>query len=131
MTPCSLAHMYQPHYTVSIQKNTSFFLVHGASTRSVINSTEYLNRIRSGRGISESHTKLLNTIVHGQQNSSGLFENKSLGRINAFLCSQICVHSLKAQRKAKQTDVSTVCHRCYFSNVLSSQTVHAVYGKAK
>jgi hypothetical protein len=32
MTPCSLAGMYQPQYTVSIQKNTSFYLVHRAST---------------------------------------------------------------------------------------------------
>lgn len=53
------------------------------------------------------------------------------GGTNMSLCSPICIHSLKAQWKAKEPDVSRVCHRCYFSNMLSSQTVHAVYGKAK
>jgi len=131
MTLCSLTGMYQSHNTMSIHKNTAFFLVHGASTQSVINSTEYLNQIRSRRGFSESHTMLLNTIVQGQQNSTGLFENKGLGGTNMFLCSPICIHSLKAQWKAKQSVVSRVCNQCYFSNMLSSQTVHAVYGKAQ
>lgn len=50
---------------------------------------------------------------------------------NMFLYSPICIHSLKAQWKSKQPAVSRVCHQFCFANTLSSQTVHAIYGKAK
>jgi hypothetical protein len=130
MTLCSLAGMYQPHYTVSIKKNTSFFLVHGASTQTVINDAEYFKENRRWKGFSEWHTMLINMILHGQRNHWGLFGETDLEG-NMFLCSPLCIHSLKAQWKAKELAVSRVCHQCLSFNMLSSPIVHFIYGKAK
>jgi hypothetical protein len=69
-----------------------FFLVHGASTKSVIYSTEYLNQNRMGREFSEPHTMIIITILRGQQNSWGLFENTGLGGTCSSAAQSVSTH---------------------------------------